>query len=74
MEHGFNNHDPVPGSTKYVPTTDLSHDGSTSTHYTVAFKTYKTESKKTPKFSVRFQQQASPESEGVWTKWQKYRV
>lgn len=74
MEHGFNNHDPIPGATKYIPTTDLSHDGSTSTHYTVAFKTYKTGLNKTPKFSVRFQQQISPESEGTWTKWQKYRV
>lgn len=74
MEHGFNNHDPIPGATKYFPTTDLSHDGSTFTYYTVAFKTYKSDLNKTPKFSVRFQQQTSPESEGVWTQWQKYKV
>ncbi len=74
MEHGFNNNDPIPGATKYIPTTDPSHAGSTSTYYTVAFKTYKINSNKTPKFSVRFQQQTSPESKGVWTKWQKYKV
>lgn len=74
MEHGINNNDPVHGVTKYVPTTDMQHDCPTSTYYTVAFKTYKTEANKTPRCTVRFQQQASQESEGVWTKWQKYRV
>ncbi len=74
MEHGINNNDPIHGVTKYMPTTDMKHDGPTSTYYTVAFKTYKPEANKTPKCTVRFQQQETPESEGVWTEWKKYRV